>query len=651
MTIDTTAPIISEVTPVTTPTSDNTPNYTFTTNEAGAISYGGDCTSATSSASSGSNTVTFTTLADDVYSNCTIVVTDAAGNASNTLSVAEFTVDTTAPTVSITAPTDLAVVAGAAVSITADASDAVGVAGVQFKLDGVDLGLEDTTSTYGIIWDSTTAVDGTHTLTAVARDEAGNSTTSTTITVTVTNEEEETGGVSGSSSRRRTSTREDFPIITPIVNAIDSTLDNIVSVIDNFIPSFLKPDSTSSPQAEPEPVVPEITPLVFTGLWNLLPEKAIETFALAPLPDEIQILAAKFPELAETFREVGITKLSDLEKIEGITFKLPGLTERVTLPASQLAVGEFTLPEGIPTSELSSALKKNIPSEFIFSRVNDGLVDLDVALSINDRGSVTEQISTIVGKPLHLVMKPESAVKSVKGYLVFKAPAPKVSKNLIRMETLSASSIFAGLALAEEVPPEAVPIEERFVLQEFEYTDPDKDAIYTADIVAPVVAGEYEVITILDYVDPKLGRRQVKLTTVVDPEGYIYSKIGDQELRLKGATVTIFWQNPDTGEYEIWPAKKYTQENPQITDVRGTYSFLVPEGTYKISVEAKGYKPYKGEDFGVSSGSGVHNNIELLPKYASRSIFDWKVLIMVVVILLLAFNFYRDKTREKLIKK
>ena len=40
-TTDTTAPIIAEVTAVTTPTNDSTPNYTFSSSEAGTITYGG----------------------------------------------------------------------------------------------------------------------------------------------------------------------------------------------------------------------------------------------------------------------------------------------------------------------------------------------------------------------------------------------------------------------------------------------------------------------------------------------------------------------------------------------------------------------------------------------------------------------------------
>ena len=96
--------------------------------------------------------------------------------------------DSTPPTVSITAPADGATVSGSAVTLSATAADNVGVAGVQFKLDGTtNLGAEDTTFPYSVAWNSTTATNGLHTLTAVARDAAGNTTTSAGVSVTVNN--------------------------------------------------------------------------------------------------------------------------------------------------------------------------------------------------------------------------------------------------------------------------------------------------------------------------------------------------------------------------------------------------------------------------------------------------------------------------------
>jgi len=87
-----TAPITTEVTSITTPTNDSTPNYTFSSTEAGTITYGGSCSSSTTIAISGNNPITLNTLSDGTYSNCTITVTDSAGNVSSSQTITSFTV-------------------------------------------------------------------------------------------------------------------------------------------------------------------------------------------------------------------------------------------------------------------------------------------------------------------------------------------------------------------------------------------------------------------------------------------------------------------------------------------------------------------------------------------------------------------------------
>ena len=94
--------------------------------------------------------------------------------------------DITPPSVSITSPSASATVSGT-INITANASDNIGVSGVQFKLDGSNLSFEDTFAPYSVSWDTTTASNGSHTLTAVARDAAGNTATSAGVGVTVSN--------------------------------------------------------------------------------------------------------------------------------------------------------------------------------------------------------------------------------------------------------------------------------------------------------------------------------------------------------------------------------------------------------------------------------------------------------------------------------
>jgi len=125
-----------------------------------------------------------TTVAEGAHS-LSAFARDAAGNTSTSASVSvTVSNDTTPPTVSITAPTAGSTVTGT-VTVAANASDNVGVAGVRFQLDGAALGAEDTTAPYSVSWDTSTATEGTHTLRALARDAANNTGTSASVTVTI----------------------------------------------------------------------------------------------------------------------------------------------------------------------------------------------------------------------------------------------------------------------------------------------------------------------------------------------------------------------------------------------------------------------------------------------------------------------------------
>ena len=59
----------------------------------GTITYGGNCSSSTTSATSGNNTIIFSTPGAGTYSDCTIKVTDSAGNISSALTVSTFVVE------------------------------------------------------------------------------------------------------------------------------------------------------------------------------------------------------------------------------------------------------------------------------------------------------------------------------------------------------------------------------------------------------------------------------------------------------------------------------------------------------------------------------------------------------------------------------
>ena len=78
---DNSTPIVSEITAIGS-TQDTTPDYTFNCSRSGKITYSGGCTSSTTTAVSGANTITFDELALGVYNNCKVNVSSYCQNPS-----------------------------------------------------------------------------------------------------------------------------------------------------------------------------------------------------------------------------------------------------------------------------------------------------------------------------------------------------------------------------------------------------------------------------------------------------------------------------------------------------------------------------------------------------------------------------------------
>src|SRR5258706_130954 len=90
--------------------------------------------------------------------------------------------------VTMTGPASGSTVSGTVpVSARVSAAGFLIVRGVQFKLDGADLGAEDASAPYSIPWNTNAAGNGPHSLTAVARDALGARYTSAPVTVTGSN--------------------------------------------------------------------------------------------------------------------------------------------------------------------------------------------------------------------------------------------------------------------------------------------------------------------------------------------------------------------------------------------------------------------------------------------------------------------------------
>ncbi len=107
---------------------------------------------------------------------------DGAGNAqlSATVIFQYTTLDTVPPAVSIASPSRDQAVTGT-ISLIAEASDSGGVAGVQFKVDGVNFGAELLKAPYALELNTMTLSSGPHSVNASARDASGNTQLSSSV--------------------------------------------------------------------------------------------------------------------------------------------------------------------------------------------------------------------------------------------------------------------------------------------------------------------------------------------------------------------------------------------------------------------------------------------------------------------------------------
>jgi hypothetical protein len=122
----------------------------------------------------------FSWTADGNSHTITATAKDAAGNsASNTITVSKNTVtaDITPPSVSITSPANGASVSGT-VTVSVSASDNIGVSAVSLSVDGVLISTVSS-SPYSFSWNTANVADGNHSLSAAAKDAAGNTKTVT----------------------------------------------------------------------------------------------------------------------------------------------------------------------------------------------------------------------------------------------------------------------------------------------------------------------------------------------------------------------------------------------------------------------------------------------------------------------------------------
>ena len=366
----------------------------------------------------------------------------------------------------------------------------------------------------------------------------------------------------------------------------------------------------ATPPSEPESIQPddlsavefEVAPLPSEEARTVL-EQNQEKFSF--LPESLFSFAQKFPELFKALQKTGIEFAADLAKLKNISFSFAGIGEKLGLAADELRFGAISF------FDLARNYYERIPVGIIFARTAGGTIDLPVKIITDENGNVSQKINIVAAKPLELIVKPEFPARVVKGVI--------------------------ASALAENETPD--------ILSEFDYQDAD-NGVFAASIIAPQIRGKYHLIAKIGYRDPEQGIGEIKVNLLIDPEGYVFEKSGGKETRIPGAAVSLFWQNRQTGAFELWPAGDYQQENPQITDAAGNYAFLVPQGNYYLQVESSDYEIYKSGQFEVKTGAAVHQNIELKKRFSWRGLLSWEWMLfagLVAAAALSAVNFLRNR--------
>ncbi|MBP9699522.1 MAG: S8 family serine peptidase [Elusimicrobia bacterium] len=160
-------------------------------------------------------------------------------DAEGAVALADQSADKTPPTVTLTAPAEGASVGGT-VTLTASASDNVGVTRVEFYLDGQKIG-EDTAGPFQFFWNSGLAANGTHSLTAMAWDAAGLDSLPSAVQVIVENTTETLNPPKEAYAYPDPATHGAVPILRAFFDDMDTLQINIYDVAGQTVESVEVP--------------------------------------------------------------------------------------------------------------------------------------------------------------------------------------------------------------------------------------------------------------------------------------------------------------------------------------------------------------------------------------------------------------------------
>lgn len=349
-------------------------------------------------------------------------------------------VDAAPPTGSITSPTGGTTVAGT-VTVTAAASDDTGVAGVQFLLDGAALGAEDTTSPYSVTWNTASALNGAHTLSAVIRDTAGKTANAAGVPVTVFNPDMTPPAVSLTSPANGSTVSG---TISLSANATDASgVAGVQFLVDNV------------------PLGAEVTAPPYTVNWNAQASGNGPHTVAARARDAFNNQATASANVTVAGPDFSFTLLSPPRTVgpTGSTFfemEVAYLNGFVT--SSGIALSVSGLPSGATGQFLFNPMVHQGKTELLVSLNGTALGSYPFTLSASSEGIThTQQALLTVSASADFQLTASPSIQNVRGgdAVVFSVSLAETN-DFVNPVTLSVQGLPAGVT-ASFNPPAPVP--------------------------------------------------------------------------------------------------------------------------------------------------------------------------------------------------
>ncbi len=380
-----------------------------------------------------------------------------------------------------------------------------------------------------------------------------------------------------------------YPTKTTTTTDINSLLNLLIQLLSK--PPEVEKEITS-PLLKPEKESKIIIEL--PAKEEIKPEKEIKPISeisYLALPDKIQDLLNKFTALKNLFNILKIKSLEDLRKISEITFRLP-------------SINDF----------------KQIPEEFIFAKIEKIYIKPYLIIESDYIPLIYYNLPT--DKKITFIVKPKYEVEKIIGDI-----------ELINLSSkLNLFNYIKGLI--SNITKQNYSHNKN--TQEIKFNGPYEDGTYRAEFITPKEEGYFKVLVDIYY--KKLHNKKIEVGLNIKEKGSIKEKILFLiERKISNAFVYLYKFNEKSKVFELWDAKEYLQNNPQITDREGKYSFIVPEGFYYLEVQKSGYFPFRTKIFKAFDGDLINFDIELVSIY-NLILFVFVFAFILILVSLIVFR-------------